>query len=67
LLNFIVSKFDDETKIDTYQYLKECSVYLNFKLDLYLNIRSDEEAFNYYLYEIVESNDMRVFYYQENF
>ena len=65
-LNFIVSKFDDETKIETYKFLKECSVYLNFKLDLYLNIRSDEEAFNYYLYEIVESNDMRVFYYQDN-
>lgn len=62
LLNFIVSKFDDET----YKFLKESSVYLNFKLDLYLNIRSDEEAFNYYLYEIVESNDMRVFYYQDN-
>ena len=66
LLNFIVSKFDDETKIDTYNLLKECSVYLNFKLDLYLNIRSDEEAFNYYLYELVKSIDIRVFYYQEN-
>jgi hypothetical protein len=67
-LNFIVSKFytDDNITIETYKFLKENSVYLNFKLDLYLNIRSDEEAFNYYLYEIVESNDIRVFYYQDN-
>jgi hypothetical protein len=65
-LNFIVSNFDDETKIDKYKFLKDCSVYLNFKLDLYLNIRSDEEAFNYYLNEIVESSISREIYYQDN-
>jgi hypothetical protein len=67
-LQFIISKFytDDNTIIETYKILKENSVYLNFKLDLYLNIRSDEEAFNYYLYEITESFDSREKYYHDN-